>query len=194
MRTSDILSRLAKEPGERLSVGTILSVLGDRSFAVLVVFLGLPNCIPMPPPIPTVSALLLLSVAVQFFIGRSAPYLPQKLLTKSVATADVARAVKRALPTMLFLERWSQSRLQWLSPRWSGVMIGTLLLILALCVLLAAPIIGQIPFGLAICLIGLGLVERDGILVVIGTVIGAVGLFLSASFAYAVFVGLKSWF
>ncbi len=42
---------LASQEGERLTVGDIVAVLRDRAFALLVVLLGLPNCLPMPPPI-----------------------------------------------------------------------------------------------------------------------------------------------
>ena len=72
--------------------------------------------------------------------------------------------------------------------------LGMLLMALALGLLTAAPFIGQIPWGLAICLLGLGLVERDGILVIAALVLGCVGALLSASFVYAVFVAIKNLF
>ncbi|WP_204279918.1 exopolysaccharide biosynthesis protein, partial [Serratia marcescens] len=64
-RTSDVLTVLASQEGDRLTVGDIVAVLKDRAFALLVVILGLPNCLPMPPPIPLICGLLLLLVAVQ---------------------------------------------------------------------------------------------------------------------------------
>src|ERR1700710_888082 len=65
MRLSQVLVLLAAEPEERISFRDILAILSERSFAILVVLLGLPNCLPMPPPIPTVSSLLLIMIAVQ---------------------------------------------------------------------------------------------------------------------------------
>ena len=49
-RGEQILAALASQPGERLTVRDIMAVLQDRAFALLVVLLGLPNCLPMPPP------------------------------------------------------------------------------------------------------------------------------------------------
>ena len=46
--------------------------------------------------------------------------------------------------------------------------------------------VGQIPLGLAVCLVGLGLVERDGLVVLGGLVIGMFGVAINAGFAYAV--------
>ena len=194
MRTSELLARLAGEPNDRLTVGTILTKLGDRSFSLLVVILGLPNCIPMPPPIPLVCAFLLFGVAIQIALGRSAPWAPSFVMARSVAQKDVQRAANTAIPMLLKLERFSQPRLQWFGHSRAALVIGLLLMALALGLLTAAPFIGQIPWGLAVCLLGLGLVERDGVLVIAACVLGCVGALLSAGFVYAVFVGLKNLF
>ena len=45
-----------------------------------------------------------------------------------------------------------------------------------------AAVVGQIPLGLAVCLVGLGLVERDGLLVLGGLGVGALGVTLSLGF------------
>ena len=72
--------------------------------------------------------------------------------------------------------------------------VGFVLIALALGLLVAAPIIGQIPLGIAVCLVGLGLVERDGMLVIAGLVAGLGGLALSFGFLYAIFAGLEAIF
>ena len=71
-----------------------------------------------------------------------------------------------------------------LGSRYAIPVIGLLILVLALGLVVAAPFIGQIPLGFAVCLVGLGLVERDGLLIIVGAVCGALGLVLSAGFAY----------
>ncbi|MFC6048516.1 exopolysaccharide biosynthesis protein, partial [Methylobacterium hispanicum] len=65
---------------------------------------------------------------------------------------------------------------------------------LAMALIVAAPIIGQIPLGLAVCLVGLGLVERDGVVVIAGLVVGTAGVALNAGFVYAIVAGLMSLF
>ncbi len=185
-RTSDVLTVLASQEGERLTVADIVAVLRDRAFALLVVLLGLPNCLPMPPPIPLVCGLLLLLVAVQIAAGMSAPWLPRRLLGQSIRRADVQRAVTRAVPILKRLERWSRPRLSVFETAIGMRGMGVALLALALALIVAAPLIGQIPLGLAVCLVGLGLVERDGIVVLVGLGIGLIGVAINAGFAYAV--------
>ena len=191
-RTSQILLALASQPGERLTVREIMAILQDRAFALLVVLLGLPNCLPMPPPIPLVCGLLLALVAIQIVFGREAPWLPRQLLNRSVARTDVERAVGRAVPAFRRLERISRPRMTFLDTPFTMRLMGAVILILSLGLLFAPPFVGQIPLGLAVCLVGLGLVERDGLVVVGGLVVGSIGLTLSLGFVYAIFTGIDN--
>jgi hypothetical protein len=194
LRTSGLLTALATLPGERIAVGSIVAALKDRAYALLVVLLGLPNCLPMPPPIPLVCGLVLAFVAAQMLAGRTMPWLPQALLARSIGKPELTRAVGRALPILLRLERFSQPRLTMLGGAFAIQVLGFVILVLALGLIVAAPFIGQIPLGLAVCLVGLGLVERDGVIIIIGAVFGAIGLMLSAGFAYAIFSGIHGLF
>jgi hypothetical protein len=191
-RTSEILVALAAQPGERLSVRDIMAVLKDRAFALLIVLLGLPNCLPMPPPIPLICGLLLTLVAVQIALGRPSPWLPQRLLVRSIARTDVEKAVSKAAPAFRRLERFSKPRMMFLDTPVALRVVGLVLLVMALGLLFAPPFIGQIPLGIAVCLVGLGLVERDGLVMIGGFVIGAFGLTLSLGFLYAIFSGIES--
>jgi hypothetical protein len=194
MRTSELLTKLADEPGDRLTIGDVLAALGDRSFSLLVVILGLPNCIPMPPPIPIVCALLLIGVSLQIGSGRHAPWAPSFVLNRSVARKDVIRAASRAIPMLEKLERFSQPRFNWLGHRRAALALGALLLSLSLGVLFAVPMIGQIPWGLAVCLLGLGLVEQDGLLILGSLALGGIGFILNWTFDLAVFAAISDLF
>jgi hypothetical protein len=193
-RTSQILLALASQPGERLTVRDIMTVLKDRAFALLIVLLGLPNCLPMPPPIPLVCGLLLALVAIQIVFGRQAPWLPGQLMNRSLARTDVERAVGRAMPAFRRLERISRPRMTFVDTPIAMRLMGAVILVLAIGLLFAPPFVGQIPLGLAVCLVGLGLVERDGLVVAAGLVIGSIGLTLSLGFVYAIVSGLDTLF
>ena len=175
-------------------MSTIVAALRDRAYALLVVLLGLPNCLPMPPPIPLVCGLVLAFVALQMLTGRATPWLPQRLLRRSVGKPELTRAVGRALPPLIWLERYSRPRLTMLGGAVAIPILGLLILVLALGLVVAAPFIGQIPLGLAVCLVGLGLVERDGLFILGGAMVGAIGLVLSAGFAYAIVSGIAGLF
>jgi hypothetical protein len=186
-RTSDILIRLAaRRDDARISVREIVEALGERAYALLVVVLGLPNCLPMPPPIALISGLLLLFVAGQIVVGWPSPWLPKRLLDRTIAHNDLTKAAARAVPWLQWLERGARPRLVAFSHSIAFRVIGCALVIFALALIFAAPVIGQIPLGLAVCLVGLGLVERDVYVVIGGLVVGTIGTSLSLGFLFAV--------
>ena len=194
MRMSEVLDQLAATPGDRLTVRTIFATLGDHSISLMVLLLALPNCIPMPPPIATISSLLLFFVAIQIGIGRGSLWMPDIVLRQSIAKVHIDKAIDKALPWVRRLESISRPRWQLIGEPLAAPLTALLVGVLAIGMFTAAPVIGQIPFGLAIGLIGLALVEGDGAVLLAGMMIGAIGLVISASFAFAIIVAIREWF
>ena len=194
-RTSDTLPALAVAgEGPRISVRSIIKTLGERGFALLIVGLGLPNCLPMPPPIPLLCGLLLIFVALQMVLGWQSPWLPGFMLEKTVSRETMANFIERALPWVQKLERVAKPRLGIVDSRLAFRLIGSALMVFSVALVFAAPFIGQVPLGLAVVLIGLGLVERDGLFVSAGLVIGVIGSALSLGFVVAVATGAAAIF
>ena len=194
-RTSDTLPALALAgDGPRITVGAIMATLGERGFALLVVALGLPNCLPMPPPIPLLCGLLLVLVALQMVLGFQSPWLPRFLLQKTVARATMAAFIERALPWVQKLERVARPRLGVVDSHLAFRLIGGVLMVFSIALVFAAPFIGQVPLGVSVVLIGLGLVERDGLLVTGGLFIGLLGSALSLGFVVALATGAAAIF
>ena len=72
--------------------------------------------------------------------------------------------------------------------------VGFVLLPVAVPLVVAALLVGQIPPGIAVCLVGLGVVGRDGLVVVAGLVVGSIGIALNVGFVYAIIAALVSIF
>ena len=171
-----------------------MKTLGERGFALLVVGLGLPNCLPMPPPIPLLCGLLLIFVALQMVLGWNTPWLPGFLLDKTVSRATMANFIERAMPWVRKLERVAKPRFGIVDSRLAFRLIGSALMMFSVALVCAAPFIGQVPLGVAVVLIGLGLVERDGLLVLGGIAVGLVGTALSLGFVFALATGAAAIF
>ncbi len=195
IKTSEILAGLAAgQSAGRITVREVIGALGERAYSLLIVVLALPNCLPMPPPIPLICGILLALVAVQIFTGRPQPWLPQRLLDRSLSRKDVAKAADRAVPWLRWLEKVARPRFGVFASDAAMRLIGIALLAFSLALVFAAPIIGQIPLGLGIALIGLGLVERDGYVVIGGLVVGMIGTSLSLGFIVALVAGAEAMF
>lgn len=193
---STILDGLTTTAGasERLTLRSMLDALGERAFALGMLLFALPSCIPMVPPIPLISGLLIAVLAAQMIAGWRTPWLPRRLLDWSVDRAEAARVLGRARPFIQRVERMLSPRAVTLTTPPGLRLTAVALFLFALALVVAAPFIGQIPLGIAIALVGIGVTERDGVVVIIGLAIGALGVAISAGFVAALVAGAMAVF
>ncbi len=159
-------------PGGKLALGEIVAALGDRGYGLLLLLFGLPALMPIPlPGLGGLFAVPLIAIAAQLAIGRPRPWLPRALLRREVESQALAAAVNRVLPGLRRLERLARPRLAPLTEMAAERIAGVMVIVLA--VLLSLPVpLTNIPLALPVVLIALGLLERDGLLVLVGGVLG----------------------
>lgn len=156
----------ADESRERIAVADLLDALGDRALAALLFVFAFPNVLPVPPGTSGVLGAPLLFLAAQMAFNMRA-WLPAVIARRSMARQDYAALVRRIAPWLVRAERLMKPRL---TPLASGAMesvVGTVCLLLALVLVLPIPLGNMLP-ALAICLLALGILERDGLWVLAG--------------------------
>jgi hypothetical protein len=155
-------------PHERIGLGDLMQALRAQGFGVLLIALAIPNFVPLPIPGP--SAVFGVATAIfsmQLLLGCRHPWLPNRLSSLSIARADFAGMINRALPHLQRWERVLQPRLpQLLSPVWERA-VGLACLMLSILIALPIPFTG-IPLALPIIAMSLGIIGRDGLFVVAG--------------------------
>ena len=137
--------------------------------------------------IPGFSALTgipMLFFAVQMALGFQRPYLPLRFQERTVSRSALLRVAHASAPWLTNIEKLMQPRLHFLTSHVAERLLG------GLCVLLSILLIMPIPFGnllpgLAVFLIALGLIERDGFLVLLGTVLGVFSVFILSGVLWA---------
>ena len=151
---------------ERISIADLLIALQDRALAALLLIFALPNVIPVPPGTSALLGAPLLFLAAQLAFGMR-PWLPRVIAERSMPRAHFAALITRATPWLARAERL-------LRPRWSALCrppaeypVGGVCLLLSLIVFLPIPLGNMLP-ALAICLLALGILERDGLWVLAG--------------------------
>ena len=173
-RTSALLARMAREmPEERMPLRDFVEALGDRGFAIVLLVLAAPNSLPIPSPpgLSTVFGVPLAFFSVQMMLGRPRPWLPERLMRRTVGRAEFRLVVAKILPWLERLERWCSPRGRALTGPLAERFLGGVYLLLS--VILALPIPGgNFPPGLAMTVMSLGLLEKDGRMVAIGLAIG----------------------
>jgi hypothetical protein len=190
-RTSHLLRDfVTSHPEPRISLGALRDALGDRGFGVLLFIFALPNLVPVN--IPLLSAVLglpLVLLAAQLTYGRHKPWFPRRLTEQSFPRDGFANIVLRSLPYLERAERLLRPRLTVLLS-WTGErLIGLAVLVLALVLFLPIPFANWLP-ACAIAIIGLAVVEKDGLAVLVGLAVGVASLAVAA----AVVIGLVKAF
>jgi hypothetical protein len=181
-RMSGLLRSLALTwPGTRLSLGELENALGDRSFGVLLLVFSIPALV---PGVASVAAIPLVLLGVQLALGHRTPWMPGFVRRRSMATKDFTRVVRRVVPVIERIETLLRPRDAAIVAPLGERLIGLMCAILAL--LLPIPL----PFGnaivvLPIMILALGLLERDGRVVLGGFFAGVAcaSLFLVLTWA-----------
>lgn len=197
LRTSQRLrSLLADQPGrENFTVEDIIKSLGEESFGTSLMFFAIPEVLPIP--IPAISALVVLPTAVistQMVTGKKQIKLPNYLLKRSVPRKALVAAIYAILPVLERAEKRSKRRLEWATNPAAQRLLGLFVFLLSMAI--AVPIPGfNMPQAIAIFVIGLGLVEKDGLIVAAGVVIGLLSLLLLGGVLFGLFsfFGISGW-
>lgn len=164
---------------ERVTLGDLADTLGDRAFGLLMLVFALPCCVPGVPGIPTVFAIPMLLVAGQMAAGRSRPWLPPAVARRGIGRGTFVLLMEQAAPWLRRLERLARPRLTGITGRRAERWIGLYMLALAAVVAIPLPVTNTFP-SIAIAVISLALIERDGALVLAGLIggVAAVGVVL----------------
>jgi hypothetical protein len=164
--------------GERVSLGEIADFLGTRSIGACLLILALPMVLPVPMPgISVLFGVPLMIISTQLTLGGRRAWLPAFILSRSIARADYVALVAHMQPAVERFDRFVRPRAFWLADDWAKVPIGLICLVLAMIITLPIPL-GHVAPGSAICLLALGLMERDGVIIGVR--------FVAAAFAVAI--------
>jgi|TARA_R110000796_G_scaffold250728_1_gene380330 hypothetical protein len=155
---------------DKVSMGQVVESVGDRSFGPLLLMMGLTLFSPLSgvPGMAIFAGLFVLLIAVQMLIGRKHFWLPGFILKRAVAQDKLVKAIEWVKPLARRVDRLIKPRLNFMLHPSSTYLIA------GLCVLIGAalPFLELVPFsssivGLALAVLGLALVSRDGLLVLI---------------------------
>ncbi len=187
-RISDALTRvLAAAGGGSLTIGQMVDILRGRGLYLIVILLCLPFLSPVSVPgisIPFGLAISFSGLRIAF--GRE-PWVPGWVLRRSLPPRLLEKILKGGIRLHERLERITKPRLDWVlrgaGKIFAGAAIGVAGLYLSLPVPPPFPLTNTIP-SIAIILICLGLMDRDGWLLVWGYLLIAVGTIYLTGIAF----------
>jgi hypothetical protein len=178
----DLLRR--QHETEELTLGEVFQRIGDRGFGLLLLLLSLPSALPIPAPgYSTPFGLLIALLALQMLAGRRMPWLPAWAARLRLHGGFVEGMLKFSSAFFAKIEFLIRPRLRWIGSRAGLALLGGLVLIMACLMILPIPFTNTFP-AFVIFLIGIGLIEEDGLFALFGA---ALGLLSTALYSVVVF-------
>lgn len=185
---SQVIEDIGATDDPKLYLGELVNAFGERGFGALMLFFGLLSAaIGIIPGTTTILGAPLLLIGVQLAVRQDQLWLPRWTLRRWIERETYRQGVSRVLPRLRKVERLSRPRLSIMTSELSEVLIGIATVLLA--TILVLPIWGGnlIP-ALIISAFGFGLLQRDGLAILIGwsaiVLIGVAGLLIWLTWAW----------
>ena len=182
-----------RHDGGCVSIGGFLAELGDRSFGWSILLFSIINLLPMPFGSTMITAIPVILITAQMALGFSHIRLPGFINRRPISRAGLRRVVIRLRPMVRPIERIIRPRYVWLFQPNAERLMGLLLLAVAIALFLPLPLSGWIP-AFALFVSAFGLVERDGLVTMIGLGFGVASIVITIVVAVSLAAGAAAFF
>jgi hypothetical protein len=176
-----------------VTVEHIVTGLGERSFGWVLFLFALVNLMPLPYGATLVTAVPLLWVSMQMSMGYRYVHLPRWLLVRPLSTEAIQRTILWTRPVLRAFDRVLRPRLPWVFWRTNEQLIGLMLFLVALALFLPLPLTGWLP-ALSLLMTSVGLIERDGVVILMGLGVGVFAVVITAVVVFSLLVSALTWF
>lgn len=164
-----LVAGLAEASGpDGLTLREIRDRLDERAFGLMILILAIPCLVPALYGVPQIVGIPILLLAGQMLVGREEPWLPEAALKRSVSKAMLDRMADFATKRMGWLERLSRPRLSLFTKGIAEQAAAAFMILATVTIIL--PMTNTVP-SVALCLLSVGLIQRDGLFVAAGAVV-----------------------
>jgi hypothetical protein len=179
LSTSELLLALVRNfPQDRISIQNLMDGLGERSFGFVLLLFGLLSAVAVVPGLATITAVPLLFFGLQMVAGYPTPWLPGFIANRSFLKRDLERTIEGGLWFLRWVENVCRPRLLFMTGALGERVLGLLVFVLALVIALPGPGTNFLP-GLAIAFMAVAIIQRDGLLLLLGIVGSAIALYVA---------------
>jgi hypothetical protein len=185
--STDLEELHARHSATGFTLQQVMALMGERGYGLLLVMLALPSAMPVPAPgYSTPFGVALFLIGVQILVGRKVPWLPGWVLNRPVSPGLGQKMLRFGSSFFSRLEHLIRPRYSWIFSRAGHALAGVLLLTMALLMIAPIPLTNTAPAGV-IFLLGVGMVEKDGMVIGAALVLGCLALLLYLAAFYAIF-------
>ncbi|QND16761.1 exopolysaccharide biosynthesis protein [Rhizobium leguminosarum bv. trifolii] len=167
-----------------LSIGEALEAMGPTSIAFTILFLAIPALTPIPGPFGMVFGTALALVSLQIVAGGRKVWLPAIVRDRRVSSATLDLVVGHAVPVIARVEKVVRAgRLQAFTGPTVQALLGIPVFLLAVVIALPIPF-GNILPVFSLVVLAVALMERDGLVTLIGLLLTLATIVATAALLY----------
>lgn len=184
-----LLRRLADDGGDQgLTLHQIRDRLDERAYGLLILILSIPCLVPGLYGVPQAVGVIIILIAAQLLIGREEPWLPRRVLNLRAKGKWLKAMADFAETRLGWIDRLSRPRLLMFATG-AGERMAALFMILAT-LTIVLPMTNTIP-SIALALLSVGLIQRDGLFVLGGAAVATGWLTLLGVLAFGLLIGAE---
>lgn len=183
--SDDLRAILGSHAKEGITIGEFEAAMKGRGFAVLLIIFTIPFCLPLPlPGLSSPFGLAILLIGARLGMGMR-PWLPAFVLRRKITPEFLQKLIPATIRIVAPLEKIIRPRLGILFFPGARHLVGWSIALggLLLCLPLPIPFTNVIP-AVPVLLLALGLMERDGMVLLAGYVLLAVAVASFGAMAY----------
>ena len=169
-----------------LTLREIRDRLDERAFGLMILILAIPCLVPALYGVPQLVGIPILLLAGQMLAGRIEPWLPEAALKRRVSKAWLDRMADFSTKRMTWFERLSRPRLTIFAEGWAERVAALFMIMATLTIVL--PMTNTVP-SVALTLLAVGLIQRDGLFVAAGAVVATGWVTALAAVGIGFYVG-----
>jgi hypothetical protein len=185
------------EGQERKTLGNLVEVFGERSFAIVFALLMALPALPLPTGGAThVLEVITIVLALQLLAGRRQIWLPRRWCALDLGTDSRRKIITVLVRRIRWLERFSRPRGAWLFGLLvTRVVFGLVVLLFTLTAFFAPPFSGldTLP-AIGVVLLAVGVLLTDAAVALAGVVVGALGMVAAIGFGSLVVRAIRGLF
>ncbi len=177
----NVMKKAAEDSeGEKVSVRDLLELYSHRSFGPIFILLGLVVVLPplgAVPGLPAVVGVVILLFSLQMVFGRNHIWLPDFVESMSIEKDKIETAHEKSKGALSFIDKMVTERIEWAAGNYAKYAAAILVSFMALLLipLELVPFAVALP-GVAIVMVGVALLARDGLLMLIAYALSAIAL------------------
>ena len=184
-----LLRRLADDGGDAgLTRPEIRDRLDERAYGLLILLLSIPCLVPGLYGVPQIVGLIVILLAGQMLVGREEPWLPRWFLNLRCKGAWLKAMADFAESKLGWIDRLSRPRLRRFADG-PGEKLAAVFMILAT-LTIVMPLTNTIP-SVALALLSVGLIQRDGLFVLAGAAVTTVWLTILGALGTGLLMGAE---